>query len=143
MKKQRKPRLVSEIEKEVGETVEVGKEQASLGQAVSELLRQIFGGAKLVSPDRMKELKAEEDEAGRKARAEVLKPFFLEPPAKEERVYERQQREQTVKKMEARKKTEEEAKKKITEAPKGREQRGAAFALKRKKTKVERKGGKF
>lgn len=144
MKKPKAPELVSEIEKEVGETVKAGKEQASFGKAFSELLRQIFGGIEPPSPERMKELKTEEDEVRRKAGAEVLRPFFTESLPNEERVYEVKQREETMKRM----KEQEEAKKKsgmeILQAPKGKTQRGSAFAfLKRKKTGVERKGGKF
>jgi len=144
MKKPRKPGLVSDIEKEVGGTLKTAKEQVSPGNFFEEFLRQILGGVKQPSPERMKELKTEEDEMGRKARAKVLEQFMGSAPAKKERVYEKKQKEEAMRRMEQRKKVEKEAGMKIIEGPKAKTQRGSAFAfLKRKKTKTERKGGKF
>ncbi|MBL7159155.1 hypothetical protein ISS85_01650 [Candidatus Microgenomates bacterium] len=144
MKKQRKPGLVSEFEKEVGETVKTGKEQVSLGQAFSELLSQIFGGATPPTPERMKELKTEEDKMGREARAKVLEQFMGPAPAPTERVYEVKQKEETTKRMKMQKEAKKKSGMEILQAPQGKTQRGSAFAsLRRKKTGVERKGGKF
>ena len=144
MKKQRKPGLASEFEKEVSKTVETGKEQISLGQAFSELLSQIFGGATPPSPERMKELKTEEDKVGREARAKVLEQFMGPAPVKKERVQEIKQKEAAMKRMKMQKEAKKKSGMEILQAPQGKTQRGSAFAsLKRKKTKTERKGGKF
>ena len=144
MKKAKAPGLVSDIEKEAGETVKTVKEQISPGNFFEEFLRQILGGAKPLSSEQEKILREKEKVEAGEARAEVLRPFFMESPVEKERVYDKQQKEEAMKKMEMRKKAEKEAGMKILESPKGKTQRGSAFAfLKRKKTGIERKGGKF
>lgn len=145
MKKPKAPRFTGELGEQIKETTKEGKEQVSLGKAFEELLSQIFGGAKPPSKEKMEEIKKEEEEQARLARAKVLEQFMGPPEdTKEERVYYQKQKEEAMKKIEKQK----EAQKKVWEAgaaaPKGKKQRGSLFeSLRRKVTQTERKGGKF
>ena len=144
MKKPKVPGFAGEFGEQIKETAKAGKDQVSLGKAFNELLREIFGGAKPLTSQEKEVLEKKEDAGKRKARAQVLQQFMGPSGGEEERVYYRKQKEETMRRMEERKKVEKEAGMKILEAPKGKTQRGSAFAfLKRKKTKTERKGGQF
>lgn len=143
MKKPKPKGFVGEVGEQVKETVKAGKEQASLGKAFEEWLRQIFSGVKPLSPEEEKKLEEEEDEAKRVARAQVLEQFM--PSSEEEHVYYKKQKEEAVKEMEKKKEVKKKAWEATAAAPKGRKQRGSLLEfLRRKVTKTERKiGGKF
>jgi len=136
--------LVGEIGEEVEKTVEAGKKEVthSIGEAVEELLRSLFGTAKPLSAEKKQALEKNKEAEKRQVRAQVLEEFM--PSPEEERVYYQKQKEEARKRAEKVK----EVKKKAWEAgaasPKGKKQRGSLFeSLRRKTSQAERKGGKF